>query len=162
MTAPDTPPSDPELTLSQALQRAFAEAGNPSLRTVAASGTGVPRQRLSDWRAGRHTPATFSDLEPVLAYLYLAAETARTEADAAEDPVTQWPLSQWQQLWQHTASAATTRSTEPAQPKPSGSIHHDTPAPIDRRPLALAVVTLLVVLVAALAVAAYLLSAATM
>ncbi|BDD82327.1 hypothetical protein TPB0596_20900 [Tsukamurella pulmonis] len=162
MTAPDSASPDPELTLSEALQRAFAEAGNPSLRTVAASGTKVSRQRLSDWRAGRHTPATFSDLEPVLAYLYLAAETSQPESDTAENRVTQWPLSQWQHIWHHAASTAPAPTATAAQESADDPADHDEPGAPDRRPLALAIVTLLVVLVAALAVAAYVISSLTM
>lgn len=162
MTSPDTPPGDPELTLSEALQRAFAEAGNPSLRTVAASGTGVPRQRLSDWRAGRHIPAAFSDLEPVLAYLYLAAETTGTDADAAEDRVTQWPLSRWQQLWLHAAPATPVRAANAASETAGSTPDSHKHAAVDRRPVAIAIVTLLVILVAALAAAAYAISILTM
>lgn len=148
------------VALASALQRAFAEAGNPSLTEVAESGVGVSRQRISDWRAGRHVPSRFSDLEPVIAYLQVAAGgTNWSGADPDSDLVTRWPTTRWRQAWERSTQVTETEA-EPADSVPEAS---PPPAPeVDRRPLALAVVTLLVVLVAALAVAAYLLSAATM
>lgn len=146
-----------ETALASALQRAFAEAGNPSLTEVAESGVGVSRQRISDWRAGRHIPSRFSDLEPVIAYLQVAATGHSAVTQPASDSVTAWATDRWRQVWQE-AVGATDQIPEP-QPTPLGT---QASEPLDRRPLALAVVTLLVVLVAALAVAAYLLSAATM
>ncbi|BDD80681.1 hypothetical protein TPB0596_04440 [Tsukamurella pulmonis] len=151
-----------QAALVSALQRAFAEAGNPSLTAVAESGVGVSRQRISDWRSGRHVPSRFSDLEPVIAYLQVAAAGANW-AGAAPDGglVTRWPTPRWYRVWEAAAAAGT---PEPEPPPVRTSIEMEIPkiAPVDRRALALAVVTLLAVLVGAVAVAAYLLSAATM
>lgn len=153
--------STPEqAALASALQRAFAEAGGPSLTEVAESGVGVSRQRISDWRAGRHVPSRFSDLEPVIAYLQVAAAGHDTMTEHSSDRVTTWPTDRWREVWREAVGVADAEPEPP--PAPSAPAETPTPEPVDRRPLALAVVTLLVVLVAALAVAAYLLSAATM
>ncbi|WP_139061880.1 hypothetical protein [Tsukamurella pulmonis] len=160
MANPHDSGRDTALSLSAALQRAFTEAGNPSLRTVAASGTGVSRQRLSDWRAGRHLPASFGDLEPVLRYLSLAAEATEPSDTDLDTRVTRWPLSRWQQIWQQESSAA-----EPARLTSSSQTRTDVPTEretTDRRPLAIAIITLLVILVAALAAAAYIISVLTL
>ncbi|KXP08723.1 hypothetical protein [Tsukamurella pseudospumae] len=135
-----------ELNLAQALQRAFIEAGSPSV-SAAATGSGVSRQRLSDWRSGRHVPSRFEDLEPAIAYLRLTADGAAPgTSDAGVGAVTGWTPNQWRQAWE--------RST------PIEVSVIDRVAEVDRRPLAIAVMSLLVFLVAALAVMAFFLSMA--
>ncbi|WP_019201823.1 hypothetical protein [Tsukamurella sp. 1534] len=146
-------------TLASALQRAFAEAGDPSVTEVADSGVGVSRQRISDWRAGRHVPSRFGDLEPVITYLQISAARRDEVSASTSDRVTAWPKDRWREVWREAVGAP----EEPEPPTPgTAEAEASMPAHVDRRPIALAVVALLVVLVAALAVAAYLLSAATM
>ncbi|MCX4099054.1 tetratricopeptide repeat protein [Nocardia sp. alder85J] len=78
------------------LTELYAAAGNPPLHRVAAAAderaraarpagrhSGVPVQRISDWRAGRNVPARFETFEPVLLTLVDLA-TARSGAVAAE------------------------------------------------------------------------------
>ena len=156
MSAPE------QAALASALQRAFAEAGGPSLTEVAESGVGVSRQRISDWRAGRHVPSRFSDLEPVIAYLQVAAAGHDTMSEPTHDRVMTWPTERWRQVWREAVGAGEVEPEPPSVAPAAADAEGAAPEPVDRRPLALAVVTLLVVLVAALAVAAYLLSAATM
>lgn len=141
-----------ELDLSQALQRAFIEAGEPSISSVA-TGSGVSRQRLSDWRSGKHVPGRFDDLAPAIAYFRLVAGPKGDEPAATDgDRVTGWPDESWRQAWKRSTSAATTTAPRalPLAVPPTETV--------DRRPLAIAVVSLLVFLVAALAVAAFFLS----
>jgi len=157
--------SDPaELNLAQALQRAFIEAGEPSISSVA-TGSGVSRQRLSAWRSGRHVPSRFEDLEPVVAYLHLAGDSSSdaTDGSLGAERVTLWEAGHWRQAWRRSLTA------EPVGDAGDGdrgganapaSLAEDPPDEYDRKPLALAVVTLLVVLVAALAVGAFFLSKA--
>lgn len=133
-----------DLSLAEALQLAFGEAGEPSI-TAVATGSGASRQRLSDWRSGRHVPTRFEDLEPVIAYLQLLARPEAVPAVPGDDgPVTAWSAEQWQQAWK--------RST------PTEASLIERAAEFDRRPLAIAVMSLLVFLVAALAVTAFFLS----
>ena len=141
-----------ELDLSQALQRAFIEAGEPSISSVA-TGSGVSRQRLSDWRSGKHVPGRFDDLEPAIAYFRLVVGSNGDEPVAADgDRVTGWPDESWRQAWKRSALAAATSAPRalPLAVPPTETV--------DRRPLAIAVVSLLVFLVAALAVTAFFLS----
>lgn len=137
-----------ELNLALALQRAFIEADEPSISSVAA-GAGVSRQRLSDWRSGKHIPSRFDDVEPVIAYFRLVVDANGDDAVAADgDRVTGWPNENWRQAWKRSTSAAA--PTAPSALPPTETVN--------RRPLAIAVVSLLVLLVAALAVAAFFLS----
>lgn len=153
-----------ELNLAQALQRAFIEAGEPSISSVA-TGSGVSRQRLSAWRSGRHVPSRFEDLEPVVAYLRLAGDSSSdaTDGSLGAERVTLWEAERWRRAWTRSLSA------EPGGDAGEGDrggenapapLSEDPPDEYDRKPLALAVVTLLVILVAALAVGAFFLSKA--
>ncbi|KXO99073.1 hypothetical protein AXK58_24270 [Tsukamurella tyrosinosolvens] len=151
--------SDPaELDLAQALQRAFIEAGEPSISSVA-TGSGVSRQRLSAWRSGRHVPSRFEDLEPVVAYLRLAAGSisSATDGPLGAERVTLWEADRWRRAWARSLAA----DAEPGGGESTAMRQaEDPPDEYDRKPLALAVVTLLVVLVTALAVGAFFLSKA--
>lgn len=141
-----------ELDLAQALQRAFIEAGEPSISSVA-TGSGVSRQRLSDWRSGKHVPGRFDDLAPAIAYFRLVAGSNGGEPVAADgDRVTGWSDESWRQAWKRSTLAAATAAPRalPLAVPPTETV--------DRRPLAIAVVSLLVFFVVALAVAAFFLS----
>lgn len=90
-----------EAALASALQRAFGEAGNLDIDEVAASGAGLNREQITDWRAGRNPPATFRELEPLIAYLQVAAATA-TQVNRRHRlrEVTAWPTVRWRHLWE--------------------------------------------------------------
>ncbi|KXP01798.1 helix-turn-helix transcriptional regulator [Tsukamurella tyrosinosolvens] len=153
-----------ELNLAQALQRAFIEAGEPSISSVAA-GSGVSRQRLSAWRSGRHVPSRFEDLEPVVAYLRLAGDSSSddaTDGSLGADRVTLWEAERWRQAWARSLTAEPDGDANEGDRggEPPAPLAEDPPDVYDRKPIALAVVTLLVVLVAALAVGAFFLSKA--
>lgn len=94
-----------EAALASALQRAFAEAGHPDIDEVAASGVGLSREQITDWRAGRNLPATFGELEPLIAYLQVAAATA-TQVNRRHRlrEVTAWPTVRWRHLWEEATS----------------------------------------------------------
>lgn len=154
-----TEPAVPEpagIDLAQALRRAFDEAGDPSLAVVHAA-SGVAKQRLSDWRAGRHVPARLEDLEPVIAYLHLAATSVPvSEADDANVGVTDWTPEHWHAAWRRSVDL-------PASTRNVVDLDATELAPeVDRKPVAIAVVSIIVILVAALAVTAFLFSLATM
>lgn len=94
-----------EAALASALQRAFAEAGNPDIDEVAASGVGLSREQITDWRAGRNLPATFREFEPLIAYLRVAAATAtQVSRRHRVREVTAWPTVRWRHLWDAAAS----------------------------------------------------------
>ncbi|BDH59419.1 hypothetical protein MTP03_43580 [Tsukamurella sp. PLM1] len=143
--------------LASALRRAFEEAGNPSLAAVAHAAPGVSKQRLSDWRAGRHVPARFEDLEPVIAYLRITASGITTaEGSDVEAVVTDWTPERWHEAWRRSVDV-------PAAVQSAGDVAASKRVDaVDRKPVAIAVVSVIVVLVAALAVMAFLLSWATM
>ncbi|KXO98026.1 hypothetical protein [Tsukamurella pseudospumae] len=147
--------------LASALRHAFDEAGNPSLAAVAHAAPGVSKQRLSDWRAGRHVPARFEDLEPVIAYLRIAASGLTTaEADDTASGTSDWTPERWREVWRQSVDLSAD-----AHADANGAADVDAAEPVrevDRKPIAIAVVSVIVVLVAALAVMAYLLSWATM
>lgn len=153
-----------ELDLSQALQRAFIEAGEPSISSVA-TGSGVSRQRLSAWRSGRHVPSRFEDLEPVVAYLRLApgSTSSATDGPLGAERVTLWETEHWRQAWTRSLTAEPGGDADEGDRGAANApapLAEDPPDEYDRRPLALAVVILLVVLVVALAVGAFFLSKA--
>lgn len=79
----------------EALKALFIQAGGPSLASAAreASRPGAPisRQRVSDWRAGRHIPRDYAVVEPLLNWLTWRA------VDAGADDVVS--LTTWRQLW---------------------------------------------------------------
>lgn len=149
-------------TLTAALQRAFIEAGEPSVASVAAR-AGVSRQRLSAWRAGRHVPAQFDDLEPVILSLELLAAQESGGIDVGVDRVTAWSREQWRATWQRSVTAQAVPTAEDATRDEataigSGELSAAADKDPDRQSIALAVTVLLATLVGALAVAAFLLS----
>ena len=91
--------ADAPARFGEQLRALFAEAGSP---TLAATVNGAAKlspgrsdasvQRLSDWRRGRHLPARFETLEPVLAWLILQAQSK------GADEITGLP--EWQRRWQ--------------------------------------------------------------
>ena len=94
------------------LHALFTAAGSPTLAaTIAgaariAPGRGeVSVQRLSDWRRGRHLPARFETLEPVLAWLILQAQSRGAETPS---------LSDWRRWW---SAANGTRTREAGSSK---------------------------------------------
>lgn len=90
-----------EAALASALQRAFAEAGGPDVDEIAASGIGVSAGQITDWRAGRKLPTAFRDLEPLIAYLQVAAAaTSQVGRRHRIRDVTTWPAPRWRQLWE--------------------------------------------------------------
>lgn len=144
-----------DLRLAEALQRAFVEVGSPSLASVA-GGAATSKQRLSDWRSGRHVPVRFEDVEPVLAYLRLLAGPQASSAAACDGgPVTAWSSDQWRHAWERSVAALAARGDEDAAD--SAALEA-----AERRFTAIVVMTLLVGLVVALAVTAFFLSLNTM
>lgn len=101
----DEPMSVEQANLASALQRAFEEAGNPSLVEVAASGVGISWQRMSDWCAGRRVPSRFRDLEPVIAYLQVASASNRAGREAGVEVVTSFSTSRWRRIWREAVEA---------------------------------------------------------
>lgn len=101
----------PRLVFAQRLTALFEAAGNPTLRSVAATaeqrmrlarGTGrggsVSVQRISDWRKGRNVPAQFDTLTPILLTLI---ELAKKRSVADPELLN---LQAWRLLWK-TADA---------------------------------------------------------
>ncbi|MFI5777474.1 hypothetical protein [Nocardia sp. NPDC051570] len=97
----------PRAVLAQRFAELFSAAGNPSMRRVAtmvnaraqqAHGKGrdttVSSQRISDWAAGRNTPARFESFEPVLTTLI---GMASRQGHPVDHPLLD--LRRWQQLW---------------------------------------------------------------
>ncbi|BDH56480.1 hypothetical protein [Tsukamurella sp. PLM1] len=117
----------------------------------------MSKQRLSDWRSGRHVPARFEDLEPVIAYLRITAGGITTaEGSDMEAGVTDWTPERWHEAWRRSVDV-------PAAAHSAGDVPAaELASEVDRKPIAVAVVSVIVVLVAALAVMAFLLSWATM
>lgn len=93
-----------EAALASALQRAFAEAGSPDIDEIASSGIGVSARQITDWRTGRNLPTAFRDLEPLIAYLQIAAAaTSQVSRRHRSREVTAWPTPRWRQLWESAA-----------------------------------------------------------
>ncbi|KXP01030.1 hypothetical protein [Tsukamurella pseudospumae] len=88
---------------ASALRRLFTLAGSPTVRAVA-DAVGVSAATVSNWRTGRHLPAEFETVEPMLVWLTARATSNR---HVVAEVVT---VSQWQQLF----STATGR--DPALP----------------------------------------------
>ncbi len=72
--------SSPVERFGERLARLFASAGGPTYAAVvrgaermAGGRTSVSVQRVSDWRKGKHLPADFGAIEPVLVWLTLQA-----------------------------------------------------------------------------------------
>ncbi|RPA57166.1 hypothetical protein EF294_19180 [Gordonia oryzae] len=94
------------------LHALFTAAGSPTLAaTIAgaarlAPGRGeVSVQRLSDWRRGRHLPARFETLEPVLVWLILQAQSRGADTSSLRD---------WRRWW---SAANGTRTRDPGPSK---------------------------------------------
>lgn len=144
------------------LQSLFEAAGNPTLTSVVTAVkpiAAVSRQRLSNWRAGRHLPARFADIEPVLAHLIDAAHAANLStptahsitagADSAAGPSDLLSPEAWELRWESATTAA--------QSSPAGAVAHLAPTVLYRglsKPMARIVIGLLVFLVVLLAIAA--------
>lgn len=97
-----------QAALASALQRAFAEAGAPPSTEVAQSGIGITEHQIHEWRAGTSLPATFKELEPLIAYLQVAAAATACATPRRQDcqNVTGWPRTQWRKLWAAASTAA--------------------------------------------------------
>ncbi|MGX9294410.1 hypothetical protein [Tsukamurella paurometabola] len=95
---------DDAAVFASALRRLFTLAGSPTVRTVA-DAVGVSAATVSNWRTGRHLPAEFETIEPML--VWLTTRTA-TNPDAVRDDVVTV------QQWQHLFTTATGR--DPALP----------------------------------------------
>ncbi|GEE01547.1 hypothetical protein nbrc107696_19930 [Gordonia spumicola] len=78
-----------------ALRMLFVQAGRPTLESAAKaasrSGASLSRQRISDWRNGRHIPRDYAVVEPLLTWL-----TVRAIDSGAADVV---PLATWREIW---------------------------------------------------------------
>lgn len=87
--------------LASALQRAFAEAGDPPSTDIAQSGICITEQQIHEWRSGTGLPTTFQELEPLIAYLQVAAAATACATSARQDcqNVTGWPRTHWRELW---------------------------------------------------------------
>lgn len=112
---------DDAAVFASALRRLFALAGSPTVRTVAEA-VGVSAATVSNWRTGRHLPAEFETIEPMLVWL---TAHATTESAAGDDVVTV-------RQWQHLFTTATGR--DPALPssprsRPPPSIGRPTQTP---------------------------------
>ncbi|WOC12151.1 WD40 repeat domain-containing protein [Gordonia sp. MP11Mi] len=87
----------------EALRKLFRQAGQPTLAAAARAASGpnatVSRQRISDWRSGRHIPREYTVVEPLITWL-----TWRAIDMGAVGVV---PLPRWKKLW----AAVQVRST---------------------------------------------------
>lgn len=96
-----------QAALVSALQRAFSEAGDPAFADVAQSGIGVSQQQIREWRSGTSLPTTFTELEPLIAYLKVAAAAVSCSAPKRpRDNVTGWRMARWRQVWRAAAGDA--------------------------------------------------------
>ncbi len=95
---------DDAAVFASALRRLFTLAGSPTVRTVA-DAVGVSAATVSNWRTGRHLPAEFETIEPMLVWL---TTRTTTNPDAVRDDVVTV------QQWQHLFTTATGR--DPALP----------------------------------------------
>ncbi|WP_405165248.1 WD40 repeat domain-containing protein [Nocardia sp. NBC_01499] len=90
------------------LSELFAAAGGPPLKTVVrAANARLPEgtsqitfQRISDWRRGSRTPATFDSVRPVLEVLI--ADARRRNPDNPRADRSLLDLAQWRQDWAAT------------------------------------------------------------
>lgn len=120
--APDASAIDGPDGFGSRLLSLFAAAGSPTLSaTVAGAARMAPGraevsvQRVSDWRRGRHLPARFETLEPVLAWLILQAQSRGATTPA---------LTEWRRWW---SAARTTRGPGTAAGRPAEPVT-DMPA----------------------------------
>ncbi|MBB4133917.1 AAA family ATPase [Gordonia humi] len=88
----NSPPGD---AFGEALKALFLQAGRPTLESAAKAvsrpNVTVSRQRVSDWRNGRHIPHDYAVVEPLLTWLTMRA------VDAGATDV--MPLPEWKKLW---------------------------------------------------------------
>ncbi len=84
---------DDAAVFASALRRLFALAGSPTVRAVAEA-VGVSAATVSNWRTGRHLPAEFETIEPMLVWL---TARATTDPDVVRDDVV--TVRQWQHLF---------------------------------------------------------------
>lgn len=84
---------DDAAVFASALRRLFALAGSPTVRAVAEA-VGVSAATVSNWRTGRHLPAEFETIEPMLVWL---TARAATNLDVIRDDVV--TVRQWQHLF---------------------------------------------------------------
>ncbi|MGV9669103.1 nSTAND1 domain-containing NTPase [Gordonia sp. NPDC003504] len=114
----DAPAADAPARFGAHLLALFASAGSPTLASTVSGAARlspgraeVTVQRLSDWRRGRHLPASFETLEPVLAWLILQAQSKGADAPG---------LAEWQRWWSAARSTrATDRTPQPAPDIPT-------------------------------------------
>lgn len=116
-------PRSPRILFAHRFTELYEEAGNPTLRRVAAAAEhrmraaqgnrpgGASAQRISDWKAGRNVPARFESLLPVVLTLTDLARKAgnplpRHLADTKE----------WQRLWHAATTWNPEEETEAACP----------------------------------------------
>ncbi|GED99296.1 AAA family ATPase [Gordonia crocea] len=92
-------PDDATTRFGDQLAALFDAAGSPTLETVSRGAAKLAPgrskasvQRISDWRRGRHLPASFDSLEPVITWLILRAQMRNPD-----HPVP--PLPRWRQWW---------------------------------------------------------------
>ncbi|WP_194820453.1 AAA family ATPase [Nocardia sp. XZ_19_385] len=97
----------PRAVFAQQFAALFDAAGNPTLRRVAAAAEarmratraagqkgGVSIQRISDWKAGRNTPAKFETFLPVV--LTLIDEARKSSGQVSPALLS---VQEWQRLW---------------------------------------------------------------
>ncbi|GIZ97838.1 hypothetical protein TTY48_24500 [Tsukamurella sp. TY48] len=180
------------VVFAEQLRGLFAAAGSPSLAAVSEAVKpicAVSRQRLSDWRSGRHVPSRFEDIEPTLAYLITSAHGREQEtvspfsggtaadstavgevADAGGTERVRWlgDLDRWRVLWLAalTDSPADTISGTTSPQRGPSSLPLVPPSVVVRyqalpKPVARMILAVLCGLVLALAVAVGVISALT-
>ncbi|GAB2556172.1 nSTAND1 domain-containing NTPase [Nocardia heshunensis] len=105
--------SDGRAVFAARLTALFAAAGAPPVKQVIRTantrlrpgGTPITAQRISDWRRGNRTPASFDAVVPVLEVLIREAKQRPTQPDA--DPTLLDP-GRWQADWQAAKAAKET------------------------------------------------------
>ncbi|WP_040807174.1 NACHT and WD repeat domain-containing protein [Nocardia concava] len=107
---PDQDAGDPRAAFAARLTALFAAAGLPPVKQVIRAAntrlrpgcTPITAQRISDWRLGNRTPATFEAVVPVLEVLIRDARQRPPDPDV--DPTLLDPRH-WQADWQAAKSA---------------------------------------------------------
>ncbi|GAB0103560.1 WD40 repeat domain-containing protein [Nocardia sp. JMUB6875] len=116
-SAPDSHAAgDPRAAFAARLTALFAAAGLPPVKQVIRAAntrlrpgcTPITAQRISDWRLGNRTPATFEAIVPVLEVLIRDARQRPPDPDT--DPTLLDPR-RWQADWQAAKSAKETADT---------------------------------------------------
>ncbi|WP_343997034.1 WD40 repeat domain-containing protein, partial [Williamsia deligens] len=110
---------------AERLTRLIVLAGSPTLARVSAAANRVPTagrrramtpQRISDWRRGRHLPADFPTLEPVLIALIAAVDRTRSDVEPAIVSV-----DAWREFFAHVTARDTTVGEDDLHPSiPAG------------------------------------------